>query len=193
MWMFQSWMAEVHDVGFAGVSARIPRTVRSINQLAHLCCKLIFASTCQHSATHTEALDLYGFVPGIPAMMRQASTTRRRSVTRDVFARTLPDQFPDAYYGSLATVLQIHRPEEVQLEPNVFLSHAIRFATRGDMSVGPMQQWCQDRAGQFYPINLQLLKNCQKTFSCRKIFFQKCKIWRRKYPFLETLGATLKF
>jgi len=30
-----------------------------------------------------------------------------------MLSRTLPDQFPDAYYGSLATVLQIHRPEEV--------------------------------------------------------------------------------
>ena len=110
-------MAEVHDVGFAGLErdCQVPRCLRSIGELAHLATKLIYASTCQHSATHTEALDLYGFVPGIPAMMRQAPTTRRRAVTRDVFARTLPDQFPDAYYGSLATVLQIHRPEEVLL------------------------------------------------------------------------------
>jgi len=116
-YLFQLWIEEVHDVGFAGVSAerrcRIPTSIRSITQLSNLATKLIFASTCQHSATHTEALDLYGFVPGVPAMMRAPPTSRRGTVTKDVFARTLPDQFPDAYYGSLATVLQIHRPEEV--------------------------------------------------------------------------------
>ena len=117
----QAWIEEVHDVGFAGVASqspprrcRIPTAIGSIAELAGVATKLIFASTVQHSATHTEALDLYGLVPGVPAMMRAPPATRRGVVTRDVLARTLPDQFPDAYYGSLATVLQIHRPEEVR-------------------------------------------------------------------------------
>ena len=122
--MYQSWIEEVHDVGFAGVSSerrcQIPTCIRTISELSNLATKLIFASTCQHSATHTEALDLYGFVPGVPAMMRAPPMTRRHNVTKEVFSRTLPDQFPDAYYGSLATVLQIHRPEEVSLWPFYF-------------------------------------------------------------------------
>ena len=117
--MCQSWIEEVHDVGFAGVSSerrcQIPTRLQTISELSNLATKLVFVSTCQHSATHTEALDLYGFVPGVPAMMRAPPTMRRNSVTKEVFARTLPDQFPDVYYGSLATVLQIHRPEEVCL------------------------------------------------------------------------------
>ena len=113
----QSWIEEVHDVGFAGVSSssrcQIPRHIGSIGELSSVATRLIFASTVQHSATHTEALDLYGFVPGVPATMRAPAVTRRGAVNKETFTRTLPDQFPDAYYGSLATVLQIHRPEEV--------------------------------------------------------------------------------
>jgi len=147
--MFQSWIEEVHDVGFTGVTSesrfQIPTSLRSISELANLTTKLIFASTCQHSATHTEALDLYGFVPGVPAMMRAPPTTRRNSVTKGVFSRTLPDQFPDAYYGSLATVLQIHRPEEVgSLCCSVFVVAAARFTTSGVLCidfVGPCQMF----------------------------------------------------
>jgi len=46
-------------------------------------------------------------------MMRVPPMTRRHTVNKELISRTLPDQFPDVYYGSLATVLQIHRPEEV--------------------------------------------------------------------------------
>jgi len=117
MCVYKSWIEEVHDVGFAGLSPerrrQIPTRLRTISELSNLATKLIFVSTCQHSATHTEALDLYGFVPGVPAMMRAPPMTRRHATTKEVFSRTLPDQFPDAYYGSLATVLQIHRPQEV--------------------------------------------------------------------------------
>jgi arachidonate 5-lipoxygenase len=128
--VIQAWIGEIHAVGFAqfppeGLNG-LPTSMTSIDQLANLATRLIFTSTCQHSATHTEALDLYGFVPGVPAMMRQPPMTRRRAVTKDSIARTLPDQFPDAYYGSLATVLQIHRPEEVSFVHRCFLCLRLR-------------------------------------------------------------------
>ena len=76
--------------------------------------RVIFTLTVLHSATHMDALDLYGFMPDVPAMMRRPLPTRRDFVvTRDELAATLPDQFPDAYYVSLAFVVQVNKPDEV--------------------------------------------------------------------------------
>jgi len=113
----QAWIDEISRVGFGTLTTeqRQSLSLTSLSELAGLMTKLIFAMTCQHSATHTEALDLYGFIPGIPAMMRQPPMSRKKSVTKDAIVKTLPDQFPDAYYGSLATLMQVHRPEEVHV------------------------------------------------------------------------------
>jgi len=48
-------------------------------------------------------------MPDVPAMMRRPVPTRRDfSVTRDELSAMLPDQFPDAYYVSLA-----YKPDQV--------------------------------------------------------------------------------
>ena len=94
--------------------ARQSLTVTSLSQLTDVVSRVIFTLTAQHSATHMDALDLYGFMPDVPAMMRRPLPTRRDfTVSRDELAATLPDQFPDAYYVSLAFVIQVNKPDEV--------------------------------------------------------------------------------
>jgi len=107
------------EVGLSGhSSARGSLTARSLSQLADIVCRVIFTLTVLHSATHMDALDLYGFMPDVPAMMRRPLPTRRDFVvTRDELAATLPDQFPDAYYVSLAFVVQVNKPDEVSDVP----------------------------------------------------------------------------
>lgn len=95
--------------------ANVPHSIQTIDELSDIVTKLIFTTTCQHSATHTEAMDLYGFIPGIPAMMRQPPMSRKQMCTREFIGKCLPDQFPDAYYGSLSTLLQVHKPDEVSI------------------------------------------------------------------------------
>jgi len=103
------------EVGFSGHrSAREDLVVGSVHQLTELISRVIFTLTAQHSATHMDAVDLYGFMPDVPAMMRRPVPTRRDlRVTLDELSATLPDQFPDAYYAALATVIQAHKPDEV--------------------------------------------------------------------------------
>ena len=95
--------------------ANVPQSIQTIDELSDIVTKLIFTTTCQHSATHTEAMDIYGFIPGIPAMMRQPPMSRKQMCTREFIGKCLPDQFPDAYYGSLSTLLQVHKPDEVSI------------------------------------------------------------------------------
>jgi len=111
----QSWLTELIEVGFNGhKSAREDLRVCSVSQLAELVARVIFTLTAQHSATHMDAMDLYGFIPDVPAMMKRPVPTRRDlRVTRDELSATLPDQFPDAYYVALAFVIQVHKPDEV--------------------------------------------------------------------------------
>ena len=114
---FQSWLTELIEVGFSGHrSAREDLVVNSVDQLTELISRVIFTLTAQHSATHMDAMDLYGFMPDVPAMMRRPVPTRRDfRVTLDELSATLPDQFPDAYYAALATVIQVHKPDEVTI------------------------------------------------------------------------------
>jgi len=112
----QSWLTELIEVGFSRHhSARHDLAVSSTNQLTDLLSRVIFTLTAQHSATHMDALDLYGFIPEVPAMMRRAPPMRRDGprVTHHELRATLPDQFPDAYYVALAFVIQVHKPDEV--------------------------------------------------------------------------------
>ena len=114
-------MTELIEVGFSGHrSARDELRVSSVGQLVQLVSRVIFTLTAQHSATHMDAMDLYGFIADVPAMMRRPVPTRRDfPVSRDELAATLPDQFPDAYYVALAFVIQVHKPDEVRLQVTV--------------------------------------------------------------------------
>jgi len=84
---------------------------------------VIFTLTAQHSATHMDAMDLYGFIADVPAMMRRPPPTRRDfPVSRDELSATLPDQFPDAYYVALAFVIQVHKPDEVRITTTAMIA-----------------------------------------------------------------------
>jgi hypothetical protein len=110
----QTWLKELREVGFHG-NESVSRflTATSCDQLCALVSRIIFTLTGQHAATHFDALDLYGFLPDIPAMMRRPPPSRKDfHVTRDELSATLPDQFPDAYFVALAFVIQVHQPDE---------------------------------------------------------------------------------
>ena len=112
----QNWMSDIWGNGFAqapGLAASLPSKLSSICELADLVTKLLFTLTCQHNATTAEAMDLYGFLPLVPAMMRQPIPTRRGVVGRDLIVKTLPEQSPEAYYGSLAYALAMCKAENV--------------------------------------------------------------------------------
>jgi arachidonate 5-lipoxygenase len=113
----QAWIEDVHERGFPGLKPHqrqgLPRSFENVEELADTMTKILFSSTCQHSSTHSEALDMYGFLPLTPAMMRLPPPFRKRTVGREFIIKCLPDQSPEAYYGSLANVMQFHKPDEV--------------------------------------------------------------------------------
>jgi len=121
----KAWLTELIEVGFSGHrSARAELPVSTLDQLTKLVSSVMFTLTAQHSATHMDAMDLYGLMPDVPAMMRRPPPTHRQlNITRDLLSATLPDQFPDAYYVALAFVIQVHKPDEVPTTTFSSLSH----------------------------------------------------------------------
>ncbi|ELU07246.1 hypothetical protein CAPTEDRAFT_169085 [Capitella teleta] len=118
----QAWIEDIQERGFPGLKPHqregLPMHFDNVEELARTMTKILFTSTCQHSATHSEALDMYGFLPLTPAMMRMPPPSKKRMVGRDVIVKSLPDQSPLAYYGSLANVMQFHKPDENPLGNN---------------------------------------------------------------------------
>ena len=56
----------------------------------------------------------YGFLPLVPAMMRHPPPTKPGLTGRELIVKTLPDQSPEAYYGSLAYVMAMCRADDVR-------------------------------------------------------------------------------
>jgi hypothetical protein len=113
----QAWIRAIHDNGFPHFNDQqrqgLPRTFNSLDELAEVVTMVMFTLTCGHSASHSDAMDLYGFMPDVPALMRQPPPTSRNvPVGREMFSSVLPDQNPDAYYGSLAFTMLVYEPDE---------------------------------------------------------------------------------
>ena len=89
--------------------------VSNPGELAEMLATIIFTVACQHSATHSDALDLFGFIPDVPAMMRKSpKTSNFCNIDVDSLTHTLPDQYPEAYYASLLFILNVYKPDQVR-------------------------------------------------------------------------------
>lgn len=86
----------------------------TIEGLAELLASIIFTTTCLHSATRSDALDIFGFVPDIPAMMKIRPIDQPISIDSSYLSKLLPDQSPDAYFTSLLFILNHYRADQVQ-------------------------------------------------------------------------------
>lgn len=96
--------------------------VSNPDELAEMLATIIFTVVCQHSATHSDALDLFGFVPDVPAMMRKSpKLSNLYNLDVNSLTQTLPDQYPEAYYASLLFILNVYKPDQVSHFLGVFL------------------------------------------------------------------------
>ncbi|ESO01912.1 hypothetical protein HELRODRAFT_66358, partial [Helobdella robusta] len=115
-----SWFDELSNFGFPGHffpnDSSLNKKPSNLKELGELLSSIIFTITCQHSATHSDALDLFGYVPDVPAMMKAPPITKEfKNIDSQYLAHVLPEQFPEAYYTSLLFIMNAHKPDEVYL------------------------------------------------------------------------------
>ena len=85
----------------------------TVEKLAELLASVIFTITCLQSATRSDALDIFGFVPEIPAMMKCRPVDKPISLDASFFSKLLPDQVADAYFSSLLFILNHYHADKV--------------------------------------------------------------------------------
>ena len=112
----QSWISDIIENGFNSKSGSkdfgLPKDITSVSELADLLTKLLFTCTCKHVATHSEAMDMYGFEPKTPACMLAPPPTQRGK-TKGVLTQTLPEQDSSKYNASVAYVMSVVKADEV--------------------------------------------------------------------------------
>lgn len=59
----------------------VPKSFTSRKQLNELLTMIIFTCSCQHAAVNFSQMDVYGFPPNAPALMRQPPPTKKGVVT----------------------------------------------------------------------------------------------------------------
>ena len=77
----QAWILDLHNNGYplreGETDHGIPSSLTSIKQLTHLLTMVIFTCACQHAAVNFSQMDVYGFPPNSPALMRQPPPTKK--------------------------------------------------------------------------------------------------------------------
>ena len=91
----------------------LPKQITCIEQLTDLVSKIIFTSTCAHTASHSEAMDMYGFEPSVPARMCACVPEVKGRVKKADLVSSLPEQNPELYSCGMAYVMSLKKADEV--------------------------------------------------------------------------------
>ncbi|XP_078365380.1 allene oxide synthase-lipoxygenase protein-like isoform X2 [Oculina patagonica] len=71
----QNWVRDLHDNGYPTMAGHtnhgVPTSFTSCDQLYDFLIAIIFTCACQHAAVNFSQMDVYGFPPNSPALMRQ--------------------------------------------------------------------------------------------------------------------------
>ena len=92
----------------------LPKQMTCIEEVTDLVSKIIFTCTCTHAASHSEAMDMYGFEPTVPARMCQSVPQEKGKVKKATLVDTLPEQDPELYSCAMAHVMSQKKADEVR-------------------------------------------------------------------------------
>lgn len=113
----QAWILDIHDNGYTVREGEtdhdFPSSIASAEQLAHILTIVIFTCSCQHAAVNFSQMDVLGFPPNSPGLMRQPPPKEKGTVTMKDIMKTLPTKHQAGV--AIATVNDLTRisPDEV--------------------------------------------------------------------------------
>ncbi|XP_022800953.1 allene oxide synthase-lipoxygenase protein-like [Stylophora pistillata] len=104
----QAWIKDAHDNGFqegeGGDDHGCPNSLETREQLIHVLTCLVFTCSCQHAAVNFGLLDVAGFVPISPSVMRQPPPTKKNETTLKSIMDALPSKSEAAQQVALGYV-----------------------------------------------------------------------------------------
>ncbi|CAH3165667.1 unnamed protein product [Porites evermanni] len=112
----QNWIKDLYDNGYPVTAGHadhgVPASFKSLKQLRDFLTAIIFTCACQHAAVNFSQLDVYGFPPNSPALMRQPPPTKKGEVTMKNLMKCLATKHQASI--TIATVYDLTRiyPDE---------------------------------------------------------------------------------
>ena len=92
-----------------------PKSFTSVQQVCDFLTAIIFNCSCQHAAVDFSQLDMYGFPPHSPTLMRQPLPTKKKQHTESEVMKCLPTK--DQAEEAISIVCDLTRifPDEVSI------------------------------------------------------------------------------
>ena len=114
----QAWIKDIHENGLpvreGDVDHEFPKSLQSRDQLIHMLTCVVFTCSCQHAAVNFGLLDVAGFVPNTPSLMRQSPPTKKNEATLKSIMKTLPNKSQSGHQIALMYVSTRFADDEVR-------------------------------------------------------------------------------
>ena len=125
----QAWIKDIHENGLpvreGDVDHEFPKSLQSRDQLIHMLTCVVFTCSCQHAAVNFGLLDVAGFVPNTPSLMRQPPPTKKNETTLKSIMKTLPNKSQSGHQIALMYVSTRFADDEVR---NLTILRSIDFS-----------------------------------------------------------------
>ena len=122
----QAWIKDIYDNGLpvreGDVDHEFPKSLQSRDQLIHMLKCVVFTCSCQHAAVNFGLMDVTGFVPFTPSLMRQPPPTKKNEATLKSIMATLPNKSQASQQIGLVYVLTRFADDEVRKKSSKIIS-----------------------------------------------------------------------
>ena len=113
----QAWIKDLHDNGLpvrkGDEDHEVPSALQTRDQLIDLLTSVVFTCSCQHAAVNFGLLDVSGFIPFTPSVMRKPPPTKKKQTSLKTILDTLPSKSESLKQVALLYVLTRYAEDEV--------------------------------------------------------------------------------
>ncbi|CAB3985700.1 allene oxide synthase-lipoxygenase -like [Paramuricea clavata] len=112
----QSWLTDIDDNGLptreGNVDHVFPACLQTRDELQHVLTCIVFTSSCQHAAVNFPQMEITGFIPNVPPVMRLPPPTRKNQASLQYIMDTLPNKIQAGWHiGTMYTLTRIAEDE----------------------------------------------------------------------------------
>ena len=115
----QAWLQDAQENGFpfgeGGIESdhELPKSLATIDQLVHVLTCIVFTCSCQHAAVNFGLMDVAGFIPNTPHLMRRPPPTKKNEASLASIMKTLPNKSQAAHQIAFLYVTTKFAEDEV--------------------------------------------------------------------------------
>ena len=172
----QAWVQDMHDNGFpvreSGIDHEFPTSLATRDKLLDVLTCVVFTCSCQHAAMTFGLLEVAGFVPNSPFLMRHPPPTKKEETTLKSIMETLPNK-SQAASDIIKMIVRTRFPEnEVRRtfkikEIYILAFYCIDLYTDTELSISFQRKTAFTAVRNCKFLNLvPLLKNSLAEFCC---------------------------